>query len=205
MLSSWTVVVICFLVWVGLTIMGSMAYMAAGWGHNPDTTAHWVPWPDEAIAGISARTTTSRNVVCQYSCTGCCKLWIPSPSLSDSWVSRHSQYALEARSKWPFWGASDNGVKDVYVAWALLPNGETEGQGRLLSVWCCASVGRGAMQSKLNHSFCTSNVVLLSLCGPRECLCLTHGFWGLRIGVLSVDGCQSCEWCWSQGAPILPS
>lgn len=118
MLSSWTGLVICFLVWVGLTRMGSMAYMAAGWGHNPGITAHWVLWPNEATAGISACTTTSRNVVCQYSCTGCYEPLLH-PCLIPGFPGTASD-ALEARSKWPFWGASDNGVKkDVYVGWAF--------------------------------------------------------------------------------------
>lgn len=78
-------------------------------------------------------------------------------------------------------GASDNGVKDVYVAWALLPNGETEAKAGSSQFGAVPAWGRGNAIKGLNHSFCTSNVVLLSLCGPRECLCLTHGFWGLRI------------------------
>lgn len=66
----------------------------------------------------SACTTTSRNVVCQYSCTGCYEPLLH-PCLIPGCPGTASD-ALEARSKWPFWGASDNGVKkNVYVGWAF--------------------------------------------------------------------------------------
>lgn len=163
--------------------MGSTVYMAVGWGPKQGRMAHWVLWPDGAIAWIPAwapppAETCSSNIhaLAAVSCDLLLHLClIPhSPGTASD--------AREARSKEPFWEVWQ-WCEAGCLPWALFcPLEKLEASGGSYQCGALPTCGR-SHAVKVKSPLTSSNVVLLSLYGPRECFCLTCGFWNLHKGL----------------------
>lgn len=96
----------------------------------------------------------------------------------------------EARPKLASWDSSINAGEAGCLLWALFfPQKNPKFQTGPLGVMLCWPRG-GMMQSKWNHPFYPSNMVLFGLCIQGGAFSLTFTFWYVHKNVLSMDSCQ---------------
>lgn len=114
------------------------------------------------------------------------------PQCWGNWMfTLGSLFPLE-KSQALVWGVGD-GEEGVCVC------------GHLPAALC--QPGRGVMQLECSCSSCSSNAVLLSLCGPQGCFGLTALFTDFHSGILCMDSCY-LVFLWGElksGTPMPPS